>query len=396
MAGLIVGACSTSLEAPQPQIIIASEFPLTPGAMSVPSMQDAIRLAVTQNPKLGNYRVGYVPYDDALGGQAWPEKGLANLNSMLTDPRVLGMVGTFNSYTTLEEIPRASEENFVMVSPSATQVCFTVAPLCDAQIESAHASYPINFFRIAPPDPVQGRAIAIYAAQLHITRVAAINMWHPPAVSDGDPYIAEFKHELSLRGGQVVLTQEVPYPTVDFTDFLARAKQAGAEAIYAVGDVAGGICDIRSQMGSNFTYLLLTDGATEDDDCLKAPASVATFGTYGDVDAALSPDPTVKKIVHQFQDAYPGVKVLDYTFAAYDCAMILIRAIERAIAANGGSVPNRLDVLRQVATGEFDGGATGNYKFLPSGDAVSPMMTIWGVRNNHWYFIDRLDASAAS
>ena len=51
--------------------------------------------------------------------------------------------------------------------------------------------------------------------------------------------------------------------------------------------------------------------------------------------------------------------------------------------------------LKQVASGEFDGGATGNYKFLPSGDAVSPTMSIWGVKDSHWYYIDKIDASAS-
>jgi ABC-type branched-subunit amino acid transport system substrate-binding protein len=195
----------------------------------------------------------------------------------------------------------------------------------------------------------------------------------------------------------MVLARDVPRSTHDFTDFLATAKRAGAEAIYAVGDVGGGICDIRAQMRSDFKYLLLTDGATGNDDCLKsADLLPATFGTYGAVDATQRSDPAVMTIVAAFRRAYPHAPNNDlYAFAVYDCARILIAAIERAIDAKGGGVPTRLEVLKQVASGEFTGGATGSYKFLPSGDAVSPTMSIWGVKDNHWYYMQQIDASGS-
>ena len=202
--------------------------------------------------------------------------------------------------------------------------------------------------------------------------------------------------ELSARGGKVVLARDVPRPTNDFTAFLAQAKRAGADAIYAVGDDGGGICDIRSQMRSDFKYLFFTDGVTGNDDCLKGGASApATYGTYGAVDVTSSSDPAAKGIVAAFRAAYPHAAIGQYTFAAYDSARILIAAIGRAIDANGGSVPTRQEVLAQMTSGQFPGGATGSYSFLPSGDARSPMMSVWGVKDNHWYYIDRVDASAA-
>jgi branched-chain amino acid transport system substrate-binding protein len=395
LAGLLVGACNSSVQPPEPQIVIASDFPFV--AEEGPAMRDAIQLAVAQNAKLRGYRIAYVPFDDSIGGAAWPEKGLQNLKVMFADPRVLGMVGPFNSYMAMEEIPRASTQNFVMVSPSVTNPCFTVPPLCNADFESAHASGHISFFRIAPPDPVQGRAMANFAAQLNITRAAAINMWNGQPFGNGELYVDQFSRELSARGGEVVLTRDVPRPTNDFTDFLAQAKRAGAEAIYAVGDTSGGICHIRSQMKSDFKYLFFTDGATGDDDCLKGAASPPpTYGTYGAVDPTSSSDPVVKGIVATFRAAYPHATIGQYTFPAYDSAQILIAAIGRAIDANGGRVPTRQEVLLQMTSGQFPGGATGSYSFLSSGDASSPMMSIWGVKDNHWYYIDRVDASAAA
>jgi len=394
LAGLLVGACNSSVPAPEPQIVIASNFPFD--VEEGPAMLDAIQLAVTQNSKLHNYRVGYAPFDDSLGGAAWPEKGLQNLKVMFANPRILGMVGPFNSYMAIEEVPRASAKNLVMVSPSVTNPCLTLLPLCNGDLESAHASGHFSFFRIAPPDPIQGRAMANYAVGLNITRAAAINMWNGPPYGNGELYVDQFSRELSARGGEVVLTRDVPRLTHDYTDFLAQAKRAGAQAIYAVGDGSGGICNIRSQMKTDFEYLFFTDGVTTDDSCVKGAAAPTTYGTYGAVDATSSSDAAAKSIVAAFRAAYPNAVISPYTFAAYDSARILIEAIGRAIDANGGSVPTRDEVLLQMTSGPFPGGATGSYSFLPSGDARSPMMSIWGVKDNHWYYIDRMDASASS
>ncbi|HEV2217958.1 MAG TPA: branched-chain amino acid ABC transporter substrate-binding protein [Candidatus Dormibacteraeota bacterium] len=393
---LLGPACNNSVQAPQPQIVIASDFPFT--AEEGPSMHDAIQLAVAQNSTVRGYRIAYEPFDDSLGRAAWPEKGLQNLKSMFADPRVLGMVGPFNSYMAQEEIPRASGEGLVMVSPSATNPCLTEPPLCDADIASAHESGTNSFFRVAPRDPLQGRAMASFAVQLGVKRVAAVNIWTAPPFGRGEPYVAEFASELSAHGGEIVVPlREAPRSTHDYTDFLAQAKLAGAAAIYAVGDGDGGICDIRKQMGTDFKYLFFTDGVTGDDSCLKDAGSTPTiFGTYGGVDARLSSDPAARATVAAFRAAYPHTPITQYTFAAYDCARILIEAMGRAIDAKGGGVPTRLEVLRQITGAEFPAGATGTYSFLPSGDARSPMMSIWGVKDNHWYYIDRIDLNSSS
>ena len=395
----LLSGCNTSssVQAPRPEILIASDFPATGQPNDITPLQQAIQLAVNQQGSIRGYRLGYVPFDDSLGRAAWPEKGLQNLKAMFADARVLGMVGPHTSYMAREEVPRASELNLVMLSGSVTNPCLTLAPLCDADLETAYANQPRNFFRIAPSDPIQGRAMARFAAQLKVRRVAAINIWSGPPYGEGEPYVEQFRHELSKRGGEVVLFQQLPRATSDFTDFLARAKRAGAEAIFAVGDVDGGICDIRTQMRSDFKYLFLTDGATGDDGCLKSAGSVpATFGTFGAVDPTQSSDPAAVNAVKAFRAAYSKIGNELYAFAAYDCARILITAIERAIDAKGGGVPTRLEVLQQVAKGQFPGGATGDYSFLPSGDAVSPTMSIWGVKDNHWSYMGKFEASAAA
>jgi ABC-type branched-subunit amino acid transport system substrate-binding protein len=83
-----------------------------------------------------------------------------------------------------------------------------------------------------------------------------------------------------------------------------------------------------------------------------------------------------------------------YIFAAYDCARLLIDAISRAIDANAGRIPTRLQVLQAVAHTQGFKGVTGTYSFDANGDAISPLMSISEVQNGGWVYLRQVDASA--
>jgi branched-chain amino acid transport system substrate-binding protein len=232
--------------------------------------------------------------------------------------------------------------------------------------------------------------MARVAASLNIKRVAAFNEWG----DQGTMYVDHFSDELEGLGGRVVYRDDLPDGTTKFTGFLARAKAMGAQAIYAVGSSGGGICEARVQMKNDFAFFLVTDGATESD-CGTQPASAAaTYGTEGHVDPTYSTDPAVIAVVNAYRSAFPKPKeIVQYTFAAYDCALILIEAIQRVVDANGGGAPTRAEVLDAVAHGTFNDGITGHYSFDAYGDAISPMMSIWKVQNGQWTYLRPVDVS---
>lgn len=385
----IASACETGSSPPQPTILIASDFP---GPFTV-ALRQAIQLAVAQHSQIGTLRLSYLPLDDSLGGFASAALGVQNVKHMIADPSVMGMIGPFNSYVIRDEIPRANKFDLVMLSPSSTDACLTRPPFCNAQLRALHASRPTNFFRIAAPDYHQGTGMARLTASLHIKRVAAFNEWG----DDGNLLLDHFTTELDLRGGSVVLRQDLPSTTSAFSDFLAKAKASNAEAIYAVGDTntSNAICAVARQMKRDFAYFFVTDGLTGNDGCV--PADAKTYGTYVDVDPTNSTNPAAIDAVRAYRKAYPHTKqIADYTFAAYDCALILIDAITRVVQANGGGAPTRAQVLAAVAHGQFSDGVTGSYSFDMNGDAVSPMMAVWQVENGHWAYLKQIDVGPKS
>ncbi|HYY46327.1 MAG TPA: branched-chain amino acid ABC transporter substrate-binding protein, partial [Candidatus Angelobacter sp.] len=358
----------------------------------------AIELAVRQQGKIDGFTLSYWPLDDSLAAHANPVRGVENVDRMIDERRVLGMIGPFSSALAFDEIPEANQANLVMLSPANTNVCLTTQ-FCDQQQTASRPNGVNNYFRIAAPDPLQGRAMARYleSANPNIKRVAAFAEWDPPPV--GDLIIKEFAAELHRHGGELVLQTDLDAGTKDFSKFLVTARDRGAQAIYAVGDSSDKVCLARAQMTISLpgAVFLGTDGVTGTSECLTDAGGNNADGmlsTYIDVDATATKDAKTRMIVDAYRKAYP--KALDisiYTFAAYDCARILIAAIAQAIKANHGGFPTRLQVVTAVAQMRGFKGVTGTYSFDANGDAISPLMSIWQVRNGKWVYLQKIDVS---
>ena len=299
---------------------------------------------------------------------------------MLSDPKVLAMVGPFNSNVARAEIPIANQGQLAMMSPSNTNECLTqLFPYCDPKPAALRPTGKNNYFRIAAPDTVQGPAMADYIIKtLKLTKVAIFsdNETFGKGVADN------FAKRLIATGGTVTNRQDFDMKsTSDFKAFINAAKAAGAQAIYAGATSATKACIVRSQMkgimDAAATPFTGPDGIG-DDQCLKdaGDQSVNMFFTNAAGDAAQNPDAAAT--VAAFKVAYPKASDLGaYTFPAYDCALILVDAIKRAIDANGGKVPSRQQVVDAVQATSGLKGTVGTYAFDANGDPKSATMAFW-------------------
>ena len=393
-------ACQSGQTAsPSPEIIIASNMPTSALPSRYRIWEQAIDYAISQQSTLDGYRIGYWPLDDSLGGDQSQLRGRENVRRMIADRHVLGMVGPVSSFVGKVELPEANLAHLAMVSPSTTSSCLTVDPpelACSPTPGEFRPSGSNNFFRIAPRDPLQGEAMGEYAAiKLGRKRVAAFNELGP----DGTLYVKEFSKGLRKYGAEIVYQENMTEDNDNFSDFLQQAKARGADAVYAVGvqDQSANqhTCDAAAQMAVVMpgTYFLATDGITLSRNCIRhlggAPPNV--YATLGAVDPGKSTDPNVTKTVEAFLKAHPfnfdANSYSVYTFAAYDCARILIEAISRAIRSNGGKFPSRAQVVAAMKQAPEFMGLTGRYSFDANGDALKPMMSIYKVDAGAWKFV---------
>jgi branched-chain amino acid transport system substrate-binding protein len=395
LIALVVTACQAAsspevVVPPAGDILIGSTLPVTGFLDGAPPIEKAIQLAISEHPRVGPFKLAYWSLDDAVSQAPFVDKATQNVGRMVAEPRVVGIVGPYISATAFGVIPVANQARMVMISPTTTDACLTLAiPSCGSKASALRPSASNNFFRVAPPEPWQGRAMARFAAQtLGVKSVAALN----ERGIDGDRYIDSFAEELARQGGGLVVRENVDKATTNFTPFLAKVKASGATAVFAVGGPR--VCAARAQMNLPGVWFLGTDNFTGTQECVSNALVNAAdmYGTYSETEPDYVSNPEARKVVAAYLKAFPNVPVADYAFAAYDCARILIAAIERVVKANHGAFPTRAQVLAAVASTAQFPGLTGTYSFDPNGDASSPMMSIYRVENGRWVYQQRIEA----
>jgi len=220
LIALLATACQSAsspdaVMPPAGDILIGSDLPLTVPGSDAPSLERAIQLAINQHPTVGRFKLAYWSLDDTLARAPFAEKAAQNVERLIAEPKVMGIIGPSTSFVAFTVIPVANQAGLVVISPNNTNACLTLAiTSCGSQARTLRPTGQNNFFRIAPPDHLQGRSMARFAARtLGVSSVAVINQLG----ADGELYIDSFEQELARQGGSLVLRDNVDEATTDFT-----------------------------------------------------------------------------------------------------------------------------------------------------------------------------------
>jgi branched-chain amino acid transport system substrate-binding protein len=405
-AGL-VWACAPPLGngASSNEIVVASDFPTSGTDASVgQTEQNGAQFAFdTSAARAALERTGltvrFQAYDDSVNGVHNPQKGADNVKAMAANLNLLGLVGPNNSGVAAAEIPLANRAGLAMVSPANTDECLTQdQPYCPDDLGYSQATLrptgKNQYFRVAADDIKQARFMVDYAIDaLHVNRFA---VW-----DDSEPFgrgmADDYAKDATSRGAVVVSrTSYDRWTKRDFTDFLREAKDGGAQAIYVAGTSSSLACVPRGQwravFGSTDLYYLGPDGMA-DAQCISDAGSMATdhmYATLAVADATQSADPSVKAVVGAYRQKYPSPDDLgSYTFSAYDSMAVLLDAISRAAAANGGERPSRQQVVAALAGTRNFAGLTGFISFDEHGDTTAPTLQVKQVKGDRWVFVNQ-------
>src|SRR5258708_24922909 len=214
-----------------------------------------------------------------------------------------------------------------MTSPPTTADCLTAGPTACFTGPAARAT-ATNFFRLAAPDSVGAQAAADLAIKkLGIARFAVLVHDDPYGRSLGQAFSAE----LGLMGGKVVFNRTYSPTAVTYAPLLREAVAAGAEAIYMGSASFLGACRVRAAMNGIFpanAYFISGDGIA-DDPCISDAGTAADDHLVTTISAR---EPTT--VPSDLRAIARGDAHDAYHFAAYDCAEILIAAIDRAMQDN--------------------------------------------------------------
>ncbi len=352
-ASILAVACLAMVGCKKEQVIkIATQSPLSGDLKEVGTdIKNATQLAIEQlsGPLLEmGIKVELAPFDD----EGNPDKGIANAQIIVADPAVLAIVGHYNSGVQIPSSELYHGANLCNVSPANTNPTVT------------DRGY-IEVNRICGRDDVQGAVGAQLAKKRRIQSAYVIH--------DTTPYgrgIAEyFKKDAEAQGIRIVGfagTEE----KANFTAMIRGILKQKPNAIYLAGgyEVSALFKQLREK---GFKGMFISDDAFDSPEAAKiaGDALLAGEGTYfSTVAGPAFAYPDTAKFANDFKAKF-GASPQPFAAQSYDCAAVVLQAIENAAKAADG-VPTRADVSRAVRDLKDFHGITGTVTFNAKGDPI--------------------------
>ena len=378
-------------------IEIATDLPVsgTDAAQGLPT-QYGVDLAVSQNKNLGGgYTLAVVNKNDEGSSGADPTVGASNISALLADPKVIAVVGPFNSGVAKAEIPVATTGGLVLMSPTNTNPGLTKEQYAQANGINFAQLHPAGskeyYFRVCATDDVQGKVDAQIAAG------APINAKTAYVVDDNTTYgkgLANFfVQNFEGNGGKVIGRQSITAAQVsNLTSLATTIANSSADVVFYGGVTSqGGGALKKDLVAANYTKALVGgDGIADDPSWLQTagPGAEGTYGTVAAPDTSSLTSSDAQKFKSDYATFVAGKSdndLLPYSAQAYAAATIEINAIKSVIAS--GKAPTRANVRDAIAAGTFNT-IIGTISFDANGDnAGQKVFSIYTVDNTgKWVF----------
>src|SRR5471032_261905 len=389
LAAAVLAGCSNSSSSSGGETIkIGVDLPVSgaDASIGIPTQHGA-ELAIDEANKAGfaggKFTLAASLLDDAVQGKHDPAAGAQNVKTFVADSSVMGMVGPFNSNVATTEIPISNDAGLVQISPSNTNDGLTVGPNAK-KLRSSHPDVN-TYFRVCTNDTHQGGALAQFAMKLGYKKAFIVddNETYGKGLAD------HFESAYIKFGGTVAGHEHITKNQQDFKALLTKIKSTGPEVVFFGGNTSTGGGLLRRQMGDvGMAKVGYMGGDGISDKEFETTAGTMANGTYFSVAA---PDATKLSSARDFVAAYKAkfnTEVGGYSANAYTSTKIIIAAIEKAIAANGGKMPTRADVLKNVAETKNFISPIGDITFDANGDVSNPVLTLQKVNGGKVITVD--------
>ena len=343
-------------------VVIGFAAPLTGGSAHYGvDLRRGVELALDDaNAKkltIGGQPVHFVL--DSEDDQGDPRMG-SQVAQKMVDARVAGVVGHFNSGTSIPASRIYNTAGIPMVSPTATN------PTLTAQGFN-------NVFRVVNSDAQMGQLAGHSAVQaLKGKSIAVID----DRTAFGQGMADEFSKGVEAAGGKVVDREYTTDKAVDFKAQLTRIKSFNPDVVFWGGldQQAGLMMKQMRQLG--IRAAMLGGGSFENDTFLKVAGNSAEGAMSWDYGVPLSRMKTGQEFDRRMKAKY-NEGVVAYAPSAYDATWVLVNAMQKANSTD----PKVYGP--QVKSVSFEG-ISGNIAFMPNGDMKDPTATFYKVIDGKW------------
>ena len=310
------------------------------------------------------------PLDDLCS----PDGGQAAAQSVVADPRVVGVIGTTCSAAAVAAAPLISHAGMVMIAPSNT------SPALTSDLAGTPGSaYQPGYYRTSHNDLFQGRAVALFVRnELGFRRAAAIH--------DGDPYTQglahAFREAFEELGGEVTVFTAVNKGDTDMIAVLTEVAAGDPEAVFfPIFMPEGGfiVQQVDSISGLRDTTLIVSAGLLVDN-FMELPESEGVYISGPDLrfgnNANSGTGRTADGLLAAYVAEYGEKPSAGYWGHAYDATTMLLRAIEEVAVEVGGTLYIDRQALRdEIHSSSFDG-IIGPIACDPFGDCGSQLIAV--------------------
>ncbi len=382
LAALLAFACGGGTgSTAKGTIKIGSDFPIcTTGGLST---QNGVKFAIDQKNAAGGingFTITFQGFDDCRQGSYSADAGVENVQTMLGDPKFLGMIGPYNSAVAKAEIPIAAPQHFTMISPANTNPCLTkdIAG-CAYHPQDLRSGNANNYFRVVTTDDYQGPAMADYAYKtLNVHNIGILD----DSTVFGVGIAGAFEQRFKTLGGTTTHSEYQKATTSDWKSILLKFKNAGATGVYVGGTDDQNICIPRKQMKDiGWDVPFFGGDGIETTNCIDQAGSNDLNVNATSAGADATQVPGAASAIAAFRVAFPGANDFGgYTMQAYDATNALMAAMGRAITDANGSTPTREQVRAEMAQTKGFVGVVGTYDFDANGDTNLKIVSIYTVQ----------------
>lgn len=316
--------------------------------------------------KIAGHNVEFI-FEDS---QCSAEGGANAALKAVSDPKVVGILGTNCSGAAAEASKIMSEAGLVMISGTNS-----AANLTSTDGVPNDAWYP-GYFRTNFNSIGRGEAGAVFTfKELKISKVATIH--------DGDSrsieLVEKFETVFKELGGEIVLSTAIDREDTNMIPVLERVALSEAQLIFYPFFAPETIyltSQAREVPGLENTELMVC-GSTMRSDYFIDEVGEAGKGLFFLGKANLSGE-VFSRVKKEYEESYPDLHdTIGYAFA-YDAARILFNAIENSVVeGKDGSISIGREKLRNQMYGTRDyNGATGILSSDKFGDCGTPQFNI--------------------
>ncbi len=316
------------------------------------STNKGIKMALDEANEKGGVRgkkIKLITLDD----QGKPDEAAAAVTRLITQNKVVAVIGEVASSLTEAAAPFAQQNKVPLITPSSTNPSITKGR---------------DFvFRVCFIDPFQGLVMAKFAWEnLKVKKVAIFrdkaNLY---SIGLADAFIESFKK----LGGTIVTDLSYQEKDIDFKAQLTQMKSKSPEAIFIPGyyTEVGLIARQAVQLGLKVPLL---GGDGWDSTRLHEIGKEAINGHYySNHYSTESTDPSVQDFIKKFKARYNEVPD-GLAALGYDAAKILVAAMERTTEVTPQNIRDELAKTKDFL------GVTGKITLNENRDAVKPAVIV--------------------